>query len=344
MKIGVILQRINPKGGIGTVVKAAVQALESAGYDVRQYPESPLGMLTWPLVARRAAKECDLLLYPTNMIAAPDCPKPAVVYTHHKGLLDALPTPESLSNSRTRRRFVNPSYMAAAFRWRCSVALLTKIQADMWRHKPLHLLANSKFTAARFPAGFHVEVVYPPINTATGDHNAGRRQVVTLSRIVRPKMIEFMARVVGDAASFHIVGSTKASPQYARLIRQAFPSARCHFDVTESEKRGVLTESKVYFHAAPEDFGIATVEAMAAGCIPIVPDMWGHRETVPWSALRYRFSDAADARSKLETALQGGFDDYLPKIRRHIRAFDARKFDAGILAAISRALQEAPAR
>ena len=48
-----------------------------------------------------------------------------------------------------------------------------------------------------------------------------------------------------------------------------------------------LGRARVYLHASKETFGIAVAEAVAAGCMPVVPDNSAHPETVPFAKLRY---------------------------------------------------------
>ena len=57
-----------------------------------------------------------------------------------------------------------------------------------------------------------------------------------------------------------------------------------------------LTRAKVYFHPMiGEHFGMAVVEAMASGLIPVVPNVGGQTEFVP---LKYHFSTIEERRQK----------------------------------------------
>jgi glycosyltransferase involved in cell wall biosynthesis len=58
---------------------------------------------------------------------------------------------------------------------------------------------------------------------------------------------------------------------------------------------GLMNKSKVYFHPLPgEPFGIAIVEAMASGLIPIVPAIGGSSEFVPSEYQYHTIQEAAD--------------------------------------------------
>jgi glycosyltransferase involved in cell wall biosynthesis len=54
-------------------------------------------------------------------------------------------------------------------------------------------------------------------------------------------------------------------------------------NISRKRQRDILQHSKIYLHPQVpyESFGISVVEAMFAGCIPVVPDIGGLREIVP---------------------------------------------------------------
>lgn len=63
-----------------------------------------------------------------------------------------------------------------------------------------------------------------------------------------------------------------------------------------------MKKAKTYFHPMiGEHFGIAVVEAMAAGLVPIVPAVGGPTEFVP---SKYHFNSLEEAADKISTALQ----------------------------------------
>lgn len=57
----------------------------------------------------------------------------------------------------------------------------------------------------------------------------------------------------------------------------------------------IMRKSKVYFHPMIEEhFGMAVVEAMAAGLIPIIPDIGGPTEFVPQKYHFHTLDEAAE--------------------------------------------------
>ena len=63
-------------------------------------------------------------------------------------------------------------------------------------------------------------------------------------------------------------------------------------DIDRNEMVNILRQSRVFLHYKREEgFGISTVEAIANGCIPIVPNSGGQREVVPFRELRFENDD-----------------------------------------------------
>jgi glycosyltransferase involved in cell wall biosynthesis len=71
-------------------------------------------------------------------------------------------------------------------------------------------------------------------------------------------------------------------------------------DVCLNNLLSIMREAKVYFHpVVGEHFGISIVEAMAAGLVPIVPDVGGPTEFVP---KKYHFHTFEKAVEIISTA------------------------------------------
>lgn len=348
-----------PISGGRTVSIAIEQTLCSAGYQVERYTSGDALSRGWVLArgtatASRALNSCDLLIYTDGVSGTPKHSKPIIVYEHGSTLFESVwwgtehapPAPPLGTQAAAHpliRKLRRLPHLLESLGWRYYHVIEPRIRAGMLNHRPLYVMANSQHTAARLSRiGLRADVVYPPVDVSyleppSEPDQSHTKSVVTVSRIVSSKQYEFMINVVADSAPLYIIGSTTQEPQYARSLQERFPHVRYYYDASEAEKRSVLQKSIVYLHAALEDYGITIVEAMAAGCIPIVPDAWGHRETVPWPELRYKYQDLAEARAKLEAALSGKYDSYLPRIREHVKRFDVSVFDEKLLDVVRRA-------
>jgi glycosyltransferase involved in cell wall biosynthesis len=157
-------------------------------------------------------------------------------------------------------------------------------------HEPRMIWANSLYTQKHIKDvwGLTSEVVYPPtycdLYANKNEFDERPFDVVLLGRLdaskmesVMPALKNFKVAVVGSA-----YGYEKDLPSWVTLYKNA----------TMKEVANVLGQSKVYVHgkgfgkygggrqSEPEHFGQTIVEAMASGCVPIVPNMGGPIEIV----------------------------------------------------------------
>lgn len=83
-----------------------------------------------------------------------------------------------------------------------------------------------------------------------------------------------------------------------------------------------------------EDFGLAVVEGMIRGAIPVVPDLYGFRETVPFPDLRYKPHDYLSAKQVLAKALAGSYDYLQDNIIDHAKQYDKARFQRDLRACL----------
>ena len=131
------------------------------------------------------------------------------------------------------------------------------------------------------------------------------------------------------------VGNARERPHLDHLeaLRgMAGPDMHFHVNAAEGELDALLGGARVYLHPRPESFGIAVVEAVAAGCVPVVPDNSAHPETVPFAELRY--GTEAEAAGIVRGALDGRYDGLLPALRGHVEQFSEEAFQEAMLGII----------
>lgn len=221
-------------------------------------------------------------------------------------------------------------------------ARLVARRAAGLRDPKIVLVPNSEFTRGRVEAvvgrGAH-PAVYPPVDVTSLAGRGGvarERRAVTVGRFEPLKRHDASVRIARAAGvPLDIAGGVLggASEAFADSVEEG--ASRSGVDVTLHRNAprdrlvGLLAASKVYLHAAPEDFGISVVEGIAAGCIPIVPDSSAHPETVPFAELRYGTEE--EAARKVRAAADGEYDSYLPRLREHARRFDESEFHRRML-------------
>jgi glycosyltransferase involved in cell wall biosynthesis len=172
-----------------------------------------------------------------------------------------------------------------------------------------HYLANSAFTAAWVERlwGVSADVLHPPVrpSVAPGDK---RELIVSLGRFFDPahghskKQLELLEAFVemersGTAEGWELAligGCDAANREYALAARRGALGhrVRVHVNAPGALVERALASASLYWHAAGlgedperhphrfEHFGIALVEAMAAGAVPVVYDAAGPAEIV----------------------------------------------------------------
>jgi L-malate glycosyltransferase len=167
-----------------------------------------------------------------------------------------------------------------------------------------HRLAISEFAAEWTRKRWNVScgIAHPPVNlVAPADKED---LILSVGRFTPPKKQPEMVAAFRDLAtslpagwSMACAGGCDQSPATAEYFGRAQAAAgaanvRFHLNLSRDELDGLYGRAKIFWHAmgylsdiaqAPErmeHFGIVTVEAMSAGCVPVVFDGGGQTEIV----------------------------------------------------------------
>ena len=132
------------------------------------------------------------------------------------------------------------------------------------------LVANSRFTASRIwrcwrrPAA----VIHPPVEVGRFRWNQPRGDTyVSLCRLVPYKRVDLVVEAFNRTGlPLLVIGD---GPERARLEAMARPNVRFLGRCGAAEAAGWLETCRAYVYAGVEDFGIAPLEAMAAGA-PVI--------------------------------------------------------------------------
>jgi len=128
--------------------------------------------------------------------------------------------------------------------------------------------------------GREAAVIYPPVTLPPFDGRPGKRErYVTVSRLVPYKRIDVLAAAFArlPGRELVIVGE---GPERARIAAAAGPNVRLVGQVDDAERDAILRDARAFLFAAEEDFGIAPLEAQAAGVPVIAYGRGGATETI----------------------------------------------------------------
>jgi glycosyltransferase involved in cell wall biosynthesis len=141
-------------------------------------------------------------------------------------------------------------------------------------------VANSQTTKRRVARYFGREatVLHPPVEVDRFTPGAPGDAYVVLSELMAHKRIEVAVRAFNDLRlPLVVVGN---GPDARRLHRLAGPTVSFTGRVSDAEAARLLARSRALVVTATEEFGIAAVEAQAAGRPVIALHEGGVRETV----------------------------------------------------------------
>ena len=353
----IVHNSMNITGGGERLAMAVLEALKELGYRVtlitteptnwekvdRVYggraprPDEEFSVLPFPvrtfgiymrlltalgLLAKR--KECDLTINTHGDVLPLSTD---IVYMH-------FPTFAVLRESPS-----NAKYSKSLF-WRLYFAPYEIIQSLLAKRMSWKiLLTNSEYSrdVIRKYVGADALVVYPPVNIdefleASKTPPEEREDiVVACGRFTPEKRHDFVLEVAEHLpdVEFHIVGASsgKVSPPYIAKLRKIIEkkhlrNVKLHVDYPRKDQVKLYSRAKAYIHAMiGEHFGIAVVEAMAAGLVPVV-----HMSGGPWNDIIYHGKYGYGYRSLEEAvdAVQRALKNY--KQLRPLVVSRAREF------------------
>lgn len=231
-----------------------------------------------------------------------------------------------------------------------------KLIGDRLNHKYINsynlFLANSIFTKKWIHSywGIDAKVLYPPIYTepiANTSKDLGIREniILMVGRINPIKKIKEAAEVFCSGIgkkypdySLHIIGNKdKSELDYYEEIKGLLNTNKIfmHTDIDYSELISWYRKAKIFWHFAgymidedsdPENmehFGMTTVEAMTQGCVPVVINKAGQKESVKDGYDGFRWSTVEELNIKTEQLIS---DNYLLNIMSLNAIEDSKRF------------------
>jgi len=173
------------------------------------------------------------------------------------------------------------------------------------------IICNSLFTKEwierRCAKRLAIDILHPPCDVDYFIPGRKENSILSVGRYFvgwhnkkQLEMVEIFKKMVDEGLEsweYHQVGSTLPGEEHQEYLKQIKERSEgypvyIHTDVRLEEMRSLYSKSKIYWHATGlgeddekypermEHFGISTVEAMAAGCVPVVINKGGQPEIV----------------------------------------------------------------
>jgi glycosyltransferase involved in cell wall biosynthesis len=148
-------------------------------------------------------------------------------------------------------------------------------------------------------------VVYPAVNLDKFWCNKPladrKKRVVYVARFIPVKRHEILKQLAVDLPDFEFVsigGLLDAETAWFDRFQENLPkNYTLKTNLPGPELLGILQDSRIYVHLMEgEHFGIAPVEGLASGCIPLVHDSGGMKEFIPDE---YRWDNYDDLKLKI---------------------------------------------
>jgi glycosyltransferase involved in cell wall biosynthesis len=168
-----------------------------------------------------------------------------------------------------------------------------------------NIICNSNFTKKeilKYNIDYNkISVIYPPVDVENILPNKNKKNIiVSIGRFTKEKkheiMIDSFKKLNIKGWELHLIGSFKEGNElydknYLSMLKKKSINNNVfiHENMPHINVLKFLEKSKIYWHARGyseknkseyENFGISTVEAMAAGCLPIVINLGAQPEIV----------------------------------------------------------------
>ncbi|MFH1509017.1 MAG: glycosyltransferase [bacterium] len=196
-----------------------------------------------------------------------------------------------------------------------------------------HFIANSKFVAERIKKYYQKEsdVIYPPVvTTGYPDDNKVEDYYVIVSRLRPYKKVDLVIEAFNALGyKLKIIGTGEEMENLKKLAK---PNIEFLGPVADEERNRQLANCRAFINPQEEDFGIAPVEAMAAGRPVVAYKKGGAKETVIEGKTGVFFEDQTPwnlvdvIRENHEKLAKYNIDD----IKAHARKFDTKEFNYNI--------------
>lgn len=201
---------------------------------------------------------------------------------------------------------------------------------NLWGRKKLNswkvAIYNSQFTKELIEKTWNLkgEVLYPPVAVEEFKPLKKEKIILSVGRFVsfskvkkHEVMIDVFKEMEQDGLkgwSLHLAGGLEGDKKYLEELKLMAKGAAIFFhpDINFEKLQDLYGHASIYWHAMgfgesdpqrKEHFGITTVEAMAAGCVPIIINLGGQPEIVEDGKSGFLWSTTEELKEKTKNLI-----------------------------------------
>ena len=210
--------------------------------------------------------------------------------------------------------------------------------------KKATIITNSNYTKNMIRAawGMDASVIYPPCpqySFPLGMQEKRGNVVCSMGRFTPEKNYRIIIKIAQSLPDirFELVGGvTQDKKSYLEKLKKNAPeNTTFHVNATVQEKIDILKKSKVLLHSfIGEPFGIALVEAMSAGVIPVTHDS-GAAKVDSIVPDEFRYHDIDGAIASVINAISSWNAQRALRLREFAKSFSPESFRGNLKAFIS---------
>jgi len=293
-------------GGGEFLALRTAQALMEAGLDVEVLTATPVnterlhnvfGELKLPRITIKRVRETELLsrILPGRLVRL----RRLMVYRKNAEVVDKareendlvldtqsnMPTPVDIAYIHYPTILHFADTRKASVHWRVYNYLVYKLADEFKIPRTGRVLTNSTWTAnvVYKVYGVIADVLYPPVDveyfSEVSSSNGRENIIVTVSRFTPEKRLDKLLDLAKKLRDYEFVIAGTTGPGSEIILEKlkakkeslSLVNVELKPNIPRRELRELYSRAKFYLHPEfPEHFGIAVVEAMAAGLVPIV--------------------------------------------------------------------------
>jgi glycosyltransferase involved in cell wall biosynthesis len=211
--------------------------------------------------------------------------------------------------------------------------------------KQATIIANSNYTSNAIKKVWNIDstVIYPPCPQYSFpledkikkiEQDTELMTVCSLGRFVPEKEYDTILQIAKQRPQlkFELIGGVAEDKiSYLDSLKNKAPkNVTFHVNATENQKMEILKRSKILLHSFKgEHFGIALIEAMSAGLIPISHDSGAAKEDNMVDE-KFRYKDIDSALNCLDKAVEEWNLDKASQLRQYAQKFSIENYNKNL--------------